>query len=296
MKKILFLLLIAALASCSRNHLSDAYGNFESVETLISSEASGRLLDFTIEEGLEYIPGRSVGLVDSTDLHLQKIQLIRKKEAVDSKMVSVRAQIEVHEQQLENLLIDKDRLDRLFAEGAATQKQVDDLNGNLQLIRKQIEATRSQIVGIRAEMNAVDAQISQVEEAIRKCNVINPVHGTVLSKYARKGEMVAPGKPLYKIATLDTLELKVYISGGQLAYLKIGQTVEVLIDDSENSNRSLSGRVSWISSSAEFTPKTIQTKEERVRLVYAAKVRVANDGSLKIGMPGEINFMPDTSE
>lgn len=295
MKNILFIPAILILLACNRGDRSDAYGNFESVEVLVSSEASGRLLSLEVEEGLSYPAGTIVGLVDSTGLHLQKQQLISKKRAVEAKLVTIRSQAEVQEQQLENLLTDQKRLEKLYAGGAATEKQMDDLEGAIELTKKQTRATRSQEVGVKAEMEAIDAQIEQLEETISKCRILNPVTGTVLSKYGQAGELVAPGKPLYKTASLDTLELKVYISGAQLPYLKIGQEVTVLVDRSETENREWPGRVSWISAQAEFTPKTIQTKEERVRLVYAAKVRVANDGSLKIGMPGEINFMPDSS-
>ena len=295
MKNILFVPAILILLACNRGDRSDAYGNFESVEVLVSSEASGRVLSLEVEEGLSYPAGTIVGLVDSTSLHLQKQQLISKKKAVEAKLVTIRSQAEVQEQQLENLLTDQKRLEKLYAGGAATEKQMDDLEGAIELTKKQARATRSQEVGVKAEMEAIDAQIDQLEETISKCRILNPVTGTVLSKYGRAGELVAPGKPLYKTASLDTLELKVYISGAQLPYLKIGQEVTVLVDRSETENREWPGRVSWISAQAEFTPKTIQTKEERVRLVYAAKVRVANDGSLKIGMPGEINFMPDSS-
>jgi HlyD family secretion protein len=179
-------------------------------------------------------------------------------------------------------------------DGAATQKQMDDITGSLDLIEKQIMATGVQKESVMAELSTLATQVKQVEENISKCFIISPLTGTVLVKFTENGEISALGRPVCKIANLEELELKVYISGDQLPYLKIGQEVEVLIDADRNKLTSLPGQVSWISSKAEFTPKTIQTKEERVNLVYAAKVRVANDGTLKIGMPGEINFMPET--
>jgi HlyD family secretion protein len=182
-------------------------------------------------------------------------------------------------------------LEKLLNDGAATQKQLDDINGALLLIDKQIESLQTQKQVIRNEAGAYDVQIEQVNEQIRKCYLRNPLAGTVLTKYAEANELVSPGKPVYKIADLTRLELKVYISGDQLTSVKLGQVVEVLVDNDKTTNRSLKGTISWISGQAEFTPKIVQTKEERVNLVYAMKVLVDNDGSLKIGMPGEVNFV-----
>jgi HlyD family secretion protein len=189
-------------------------------------------------------------------------------------------------------MTDRDRIANLLLDGAATQKQMDDVNGGLDLLEKQILATEVQKESVRAELATLATQVKQVEENISKCFIISPLSGTVLVKFAEAGEITAMGKPVCKTANLDELELKVYISGDQLPYLKLGQEVEVLIDKDKKELAALKGQVSWISSRAEFTPKTIQTKKERVNLVYAAKVRVSNDGTLKIGMPGEINFMP----
>jgi HlyD family secretion protein len=189
------------------------------------------------------------------------------------------------------MLVDKDRIAKLFKDGAATQKQVDDVTGGLDLLDQQILATQVQKEASKAEMGTLETQIKQVDETISKCFIISPLTGTVLVKFAEAGEITSMSKPICKMANLAELELKVYISGDQLPYLKIGQTVEVLIDRNQKEFTKLQGTVSWISSKAEFTPKTIQTKKERVNLVYAAKVRVPNDGTLKIGMPGEINFM-----
>jgi HlyD family secretion protein len=226
------------------------------------------------------------------DLSLKKQQLEKNLNVMEARLRGIRSQIEVQEQQKRNLMVEKERLDKLYKDGAATQKQMDDMSGNLDLINRQIEATKVQQEGVHAERAALEIQIGQVQESISKCLVISPVDGTVLTKFAEAGEVTTFGKPLFKLADLSQMELKVYISGDQLPYLKIGEKVKVKIDKDASGLTELSGTVSWISSTAEFTPKTIQTKEERVNLVYAAKVIVTNDGTLKIGMPGEIDFMP----
>ncbi len=289
-KKIIFILAVI-LASCSGNEeLSDAYGNFESDDVIVSSEANGKILQLNIQEGQKLKRGEVVAIIDSTDLTLKKQQLLAQKKAVASKIENIRAQIEVQEQQKKNLLVDKARIEKMLKDGAATQKQLDDINGKIDLVNAQISSINTQNVSIQSEMDVIKTQIAQVEEGVRKCKVVSPLNGTVLEKYAEQGEITAFGRPVFKIADLDVLYLKVYVSGDQLPHIKLGQQVEVLIDDTKKKNSKLTGVVSWISSTAEFTPKIIQTKEERVNMVYAVKIRVKNDGSLKIGMPGEANF------
>jgi len=279
--------------ACSQNEKSDAYGNFEAVEVMVSSEANGRILFLDLEEGSRVNPGDTLGLVDTTDLALKKEQIISQKKVLLARAKSIDAQIQVQEQQKKNLLVDLERVQNLLKDGAATQKQLDDLTGNLLLLNQQIASTTVQKESITAEMGTLEVQIRQVEEALRKAWITSPLAGTILMKYAEAEEITTLGKPVCKIANLDALELKVYISGDQLPYLILGNTVEVLVDEDKKNVNRLEGTVTWISSKAELTPKTIQTKRERVNLVYAAKIRVANDGSLKIGMPGEINFLPD---
>ncbi|MBU1008691.1 MAG: HlyD family efflux transporter periplasmic adaptor subunit [Bacteroidetes bacterium] len=287
----LFIGLIALLTSCkNKNGQADAYGNFEAVEIVVSSLASGQLVDFQPVEGDQLAAGQVVGLVDTTDLALRISQVKAQQAAVLSRLESVRAQKQVQQQQLANARTDKNRIISLFNDGAATAKQKDDIEGAIALIEKQISATEAQIGSIVGEAEALGKQVDQVRESIRKSAVINPVKGTVLTKYVNMGEVVVFGKALYKLADLSSLELKVYISGRQLSGFVIGQPVKVYIDQQKDQEPALlDGTVSWISPSAEFTPKTIQTREERVDLVYAMKVRVKNDGRLKIGMPGEIN-------
>lgn len=284
-----FVLILAA--ACSRNEHSDAYGNFEAVEVIVSAEANGRLLWLDITEGMDLRAGDTLGLVDTTDLHLRKEQLLTQGGVIRAKLHSVQAQINVQQQQRENLMVDKSRLEKLFKDGAATMKQLDDINGALDLVDQQIEATAVQKETAMAELATLDVQVSQVAESLRKCWIVSPSAGTVLTKYAESGEMTAFAKPVCKLADLRDMELKIYISGDQLPELVIGREVEVLIDKGKKDFRQFTGKVSWISARAEFTPKTIQTKEERVNLVYAAKVVVPNDGSLKIGMPAEVNFI-----
>jgi HlyD family secretion protein len=295
MKNIaLSIILTLAFISCSRTDRSDAYGNFEAIEVIISSESTGKILMLNFDEGQDVKLGDTLGLIDTTDLYLKKQQLIAQKAVLQAKARNIDSQISVQQQQKQNTLVDKARVENLMKDGAATQKQMDDINGALDLIETQIRSTQVQKESVSAEMGTLEVQIAQVEETLGKCWLISPLTGTVLVKFAEAGEVATMGKAICKLANLDALELKVYVSGDELPYLKIGQTVEVLIDKDKTQFTKMQGKVTWISSKAEFTPKTIQTKKERVNLVYAAKVTVTNDGSLKIGMPGEINFMPAT--
>ena len=286
-------LMVALLmvSSCSNNNkLSDAYGNFEAVQVTVSAESAGRIHYLNVEEGSQPDSGAVVALVDTADLYLKKLQLQSQKKAIAVRKSSIESQVAVQQQQKQNLMVEKNRVSRLIADKAATAKQLDDTNGAIDLVDKQMENINTQNAGIVEEMEIVDRQIAQVNESIRKCYIRNPVKGTVLNKFAEAGEVAAPGRALYKIADLSVMELKVYISGSQLPAVKQGQQVEVLIDKDQKTNRKLAGVVSWISPKAEFTPKIIQTKEERVNLVYGVKIRVPNDGSLKIAMPAEVNF------
>lgn len=285
------LLLVAVASGCSTNDLSDAYGQFEATEMTISSEASGKLLKFNAEEGVELAENRQVGLVDTLQMELKKQELQARMESIESKIENINAQVEVQKSELETAQNDLKRIEALKKDGAATQKQLDDARARVRTIRKQIDALQTQKKSVRAEINATRAQMAQLNDQIRDAKIVNPVRGTVLTTFVEPHELVQKGQPLYRIANLDTLELRVYISGAQLPSVKLGQKVEVLIDKNAEQNQSMRGRVSWIASEAEFTPKMIQTKEERVTQVYAMKVKVPNpDGIIKIGMPGEVNF------
>lgn len=296
LKKYLQISLLVILVGFTMNSCtdgeqkSDAYGNFEATEIVISAQANGELLQFDIEEGDYITAGSLIGYVDTINLVLKKQQLRSQIQAVRSKFSNLDAQVAVFEQQRKNVIRDEERIQKMFEDGAATQKQVDDVQGQVDVIDKQIKSLETQRQAIIAEQNVIKKQIDQVDESIVKSIIINPLNGVVLVKYVNTFEIVGMGKSLYKVADLREMKLKVYVSGAQLPGLKIGQEVEVLVDKNETEDNSYSGTISWISESAEFTPKIIQTKEERVNLVYAVKILVQNDGSLKIGMPGEVNF------
>ena len=279
------------LAACNPNkERSDAYGNFEAIETTISAEANGTLRSFKLEEGQTIDAGVSVGIIDTVDTELRLLQLRAQVKSVGSKTDNLNAQIAVIEKQTENLITDKQRIEGMFKDKAATQKQLDDINGAIDVAGKQKDALTVQFKSVKDESDVVRRQIDQLKEAIRKCHIVNPVKGTILAKYVEANEMVTMGKALYKIADISILDLKVYVSGSQLSDVKIGKDVKVIIDRPNGTTRKFTGKVSWIADQSEFTPKIIQTREERVNLVYAVKVRVKNDGSLKIGMPAEVNF------
>jgi HlyD family secretion protein len=284
------IIILSVTACSSKDKLSDAYGNFEAIQVTVSAESAGSIRFLKAEEGVDLDSGTLVVLIDTTDLYLKKLQILSQKAAISVKKSGITGQIDVQRQQKANLMVEKNRVNRLLAEKAATQKQLDDVNGALDLADKQISAIETQNASVVEEMAVADRQIDQVSESIRKCYIRNPVKGTVLSRFAEPGEIAVPGRALYKIADLSLMELKVYVSGTQLPEIKPGQQVEVLVDSGKSDSRKMSGTVSWISSKAEFTPKIIQTKEERVNLVYAVKIRVTNDGTLKIAMPAEVNF------
>lgn len=289
--KIYLLLILSFLAACNGNdNHSDAYGNFEAREIIVSAESQGKLLQFTIEEGEQLEKNQQVGWIDTSTLHIQQEQLKAQKQVVASKLANIKAQIEVQQEQKQNLVTERNRVEKLYKDQAATKQKLDDINGKYEVLLKQIEATKTQINSIQKEMKVIDRQVDLIDEKIKKAKIINPVNGTVLEKYVEESEIAAMGKALYKIARLDEIDLRVYISGAQLPSVKIGQKVTVLVDQDAKTNQEFEGKVIWISDQAEFTPKIIQTKEERVNMVYAVKVRVQNDGTMKIGMPGEVKF------
>ena len=280
--------LITLLLSCNRNgDKAVCYWNFEATEITISSEANGKLLFFKVEEGDVLQKNTVVGVIDTIQLSLQQDQLLASKNTIFSKSKNVLSQREVLMEQLKVAQIDQNRIENLIADKAATQKQLDDINGHIDVLKQQMRSVETQNAPIVNEVKGIEVQIRQVQDQIEKSIITNPVKGTVLVKYAEPNEVTSFGRPLYKIADMDIMELRVYISETQLANVKVGQEVTVKIDD-DKAMKSYAGTVSWISDTAEFTPKIIQTKEERVNLVYAVKVRVKNDGSLKIGMPAEM--------
>jgi HlyD family secretion protein len=282
---------LAVLFSCRGNDdQSDAFGNFETEETIISSEMAGKLIHFPVELGDQVQEGDLLAVVDTSQLSLQIRQLEAQRQSVAVRRVSVQAQTDVWKEQMANLKIIQERIHRMFADKAVTQQQVDDVDGQMRVLEKQLKSTTTQFTSIDSELEVIGAQLNLVKDNLEKCFVRSLTPGTILEKYVEPGEVVSPAKAIVKLGDLSELDLRVFVSGAQLPGIKLGQEVEVLIDQDQVNNQALKGEVSWISSEAEFTPKIIQTKEERVKLVYAVKVKVKNDGRLKIGMPGEVNF------
>lgn len=292
---ILGIAFVLSMSSCGvDNGKADGYGNFEATEITISAENNGRLMQFNVKEGDILEKGTFLGYIDTIPLALKREQLLSSKAVVSSQSKSVLSQISVLNAKLKTANANKLRAENLIADNAGTQKQLDDINGEIDVIKQQILSVEIQNAPVVNELKSIDVQLRQIDDQISKSKIINPVNGTVLTKYAEANEITSFSKPLYKIADLSTMKLRAYFSEPQLAGLKIGQEVTVKIDDAD-AMQSHKGKISWIASEAEFTPKIIQTKEERVALVYAVKVDVANDGSLKIGMPAEVWMNTDNN-
>lgn len=308
-KFLTFILLPGILWGCNSNDEKfDAQGTFEADEVIVSSELSGKIRSLEIEEGSSIAIGDTVGTIDAANISLQKDQVVATIEALNEKTLDVSPQVKLLEEQLQvqqlqlkNLLHEQDRIEKLFSQDAATGKQRDDIHSQVEVLQKQMAVTRQQIQvqkkntatqnrGILSEGKPLQKRIAQLDDQLSKSSIINPVSGTILTKYAEQGEITAPGKALYKIADLSTVILRAYISGKQLPQVKLGQQVKVYIDQDNDEYKEYPGTIQWISDKAEFTPKTIQTKEERANLVYAIKVAVKNDGYLKIGMYGEVGL------
>lgn len=287
--------ILGLLASCTGDaNKFDASGSFEAVETIVSAEAAGVLKSFDIEEGQVLEAGQLIGYVDSTQLYLKKLQLEAQMEAVLSHRPDVQVQLASLQEQLKTAEREQVRISNLAKADAVPSKQLDDINAEVAMVKRNIAAQRSALLisseGLSKEALPLGVQVEQVEDQLRKSRIYNPIPGTVLVKYAEEFEMTAQGKPLYKIADLETIILRAYITGDQLPLVKLGQEVTVLTDDGSGGYAEAKGTVTWISSAAEFTPKTIQTQDERANMVYATKVKVDNDGRFKIGMYGEVRF------
>lgn len=284
------LLAFIPILSCSNEKEQvDAYGNFEAIELRVSAETTGTILDFPFREGDLLVKGQIVASIDSIQLVLQREQLKSGKASLGARINTLDAQVKASQVRMRNLEREKKRIDKLVEGGAATSKQRDDIVGQIEVLKAQLVTTESQKSSVYADRKTLDIQISQVDDKIRKCSIKSPVDGMILSKYKEGGELALPGQPLFKMANMDELILRAYISGKQLSSVKTGASVRILFD-AELGLEESKGIVSWVSPRAEFTPKIIQTREERVNLVYAIKVVVPNDGSLKIGMPGEVIF------
>jgi HlyD family secretion protein len=296
MNKITLLIMATLLfVSCSnKKNEYDASGTFEAVETIVSSEASGTIKELDLEEGQVLEKEQVIGYIDSIQLHLKRKQLLAQIRALLSKKPDVPSQIAALQEQLKQAEKEQKRVMNLIKGDAATQKQQDDINSQIAIIKKQIEAQQSSLDitsnGLNEETSPLKIQIEQLDDQLEKCRIVNPVKGTVLTKYAEVNEVAMTGKPLYKLADLSTIILRAYISGDQFDQVKTNETVKVLVDDGKGQYKMYEGLIEWISDKAEFTPKTIQTKDERADLVYAVKIKVKNDGLLKIGMYGEVKF------
>ncbi len=286
------------LGSCGADDTSgDATGVFEATEVVVSSEASGRILWLEVREGAEIPSGHIVGVVDSTTLYLQKQQLLATIRAAGSRRPDIQAQVAVLEEQLVVQKREQARFTELLRANAANRKQLDDIEAQIAVLEKQLRALKSNLFitdrGITADVETLEVQVAQANDRLEKCRVVNPVRGTVLAKYAEQGEVTAPGKPLYKIANTDTLMLRAYLLADQMTRVQLGQEVLVYADYGAESLREYRGVIEWISEKSEFTPKTIQTRDERQNLVYATKIAVPNDGFLKIGMYGEVKLFTE---
>ncbi len=288
------------LTSCGNDEKSDAYGNFEATSVTVSAKGSGELLQFRVEEGDRIEAGQHLGLIDTTQLYLEKVRLQAQLNALGQRTQEAGPEIAILQADLKNLQRERDRTQRLFEQKAATQQQLDDYEGRIKVVKQQIASTRRSVGvanrGVLSESEPLKAQIKLIEKQINDCKIINPLTGTVLTTFAEPNELVNNGSPLYKVANLETLKLKAYTSATLLQNVKLNDKVTVLVDKGEDDYKTLDGTITWIASEAEFTPKTIETKEERVNLVYAIEVSVKNDGYLKIGMPGEVNFNTNTTE
>ncbi|MBI3138911.1 MAG: HlyD family efflux transporter periplasmic adaptor subunit [Sphingobacteriales bacterium] len=303
------LVAILVLSACSGgNGKYEASGTFEANEVIVSSEITGKIVRFSVEEGQTIARDSVVGIVDATNISLQKEQVEANIAALGEKTADVSPQVRllenqlaVQQSQLDNFLHEQARIQQLLKQDAATGKQLDDINAQVDVARKNILVTQQQINvqknnvatqnrSILSEEKPLQKRVAQLDDQLKKANIVNPVAGTVITKYAEEGEVTSAGKALYKIADLSTMTLRAYITGTQLSQVKPGQTVTVLVDDGNKKYKEFSGTISWISDKAEFTPKTIQTRDERANLVYAIKIKVKNDGYLKIGMYGEVKL------
>ncbi|MDE6207514.1 MAG: efflux RND transporter periplasmic adaptor subunit [Muribaculaceae bacterium] len=287
--------LAAVLTACSKKDVDyDASGIFETTEVVVSARGNGEIELFNVEEGQQLTAGTEVGYIDTLQLDLQRRQLLANMSAADSHRLNESRQLASLRQQIANLKTEKERFERLVKDNAATSKQLDDINYQIEVLEKQLAATSEQIsssnTGIKEQTTGIAAQIAQIDAKIADCIISSPVNGIVLAKYAEAGEYAATGKPLFKVGDISRMKLRAYVTAPQLTELHVGQEVKVYADLGESDRKEFNGKVIWISDEAEFTPKTIQTRDERSNLVYAVKILVDNDGTIKRGMYGDVKF------
>lgn len=294
MKRIAYIAILMLTASCGKQTTFDAQGTFEATEIVVSSEATGKILHFEAEEGTLVEAGQQVGAMDSLQLHLQRKQLIAQQSALLNSRPDIKKQMSSLREQIAKQKSELQRVENMLRDGAATQKQHDDINAHIRVLEGQLEATLSTLGKNTASINdnsaSLEAQIAALDDRIAKCHIIAPTNGTVLVKYAEAGELATVGKPLMKIANLEKIYLRAYFTSDQLANIRLGDTVKVIADFGGDEQHEYEGRIAWISSESEFTPKNIQTKNSRANLVYAIKIAVKNDGRLKIGLAGEVRL------
>lgn len=287
------LIILASLVlaiSCGREDKSDAYGNFENKEIIVSSEVNGRVILKKCEEGQLIDVNEPVYLIDETMASLERDKLRQNTVSVAANKNSILSEVDVLQEQRANLVLNKTRIVKMYKDGAATKQQMDDIDNQIKVVDKRVASINMKASQIDQELGVLNASIKIIDENIKKCMIYSPIKGTILETYVEQGELAVQGKPLFKISDISTLDLRAYVSGAQLSEVKVSQKVKVLIDNGVKTKKELEGIVTYISDKAEFTPKIIQTKEERVKLVYAIKVKVKNDGSIKVGMPGEVRF------
>lgn len=289
---VLFLIIVAACGSGTPDY--DATGTFETTEVLVSSEVSGKLLYLDIEEGSVLKANQQVGLVDTVQLYLKKKQLEASAKSVEGQLPDILKQVAALKKEIATAEREKHRVENLLKAGAANQKQLDDAEAHLEVLQKQLVAQGSTLLNSRESLtwqsSSVVIQVAQVDNQLMKCHITSPINGTVLAKYAEAGELAVTGKPLFKVADMEQMYIRAYITSEQLSQVKTGQKVRVFSDYGNDMRNEYPGMVTWISDRSEFTPKTILTKDERANLVYAIKIAVKNDGYLKIGMYGGVRF------
>ncbi len=292
MKRILYITAMMLAVSCGSKTQYDAQGTFEATEVVVSSEATGRLLRFDVEEGMPIMSGAIVGSIDSLQLHLQRKQLAAQLSALIGSRPDIKTQAASLREQIAKQQTERARVKNMLRDGAATQKQLDDIEAQIRVLESQLTATLSTLGKNTATINdnaaALEAQIAALDDRIAKCRITSPVGGTVLVKYAEAGELAAAGKPLMKIADLNDIYLRAYFTSDQLGRIRLGDKVRIVADFGGDERYDYDGRIAWIASESEFTPKTIQTQDSRANLVYAVKIAVKNDGRLKIGLTGEV--------
>ena len=293
MKRIMFFCFVGFLLSCGKKQNDfDAMGTFEATEVTVSSEASGKILSFDVTEGQEITMDSKVGIIDTVQLFLTKLQLMKNESAVRSNRPDINKQIAVVKEQIAKQKMERTRVENLLKAEAATQKQLDDIVSMIAVLESQLTALQSSLQNnaqsIDAQSSAIEIQIAQVEDKLAKCAIASPITGTVLAKYAEAGELAVIGKPLFKVADTKRLFLRAYLTSSQLSDVRLGQKVKVYADFGGDNRREYEGTVSWISEKSEFTPKSIQTKDDRQNLVYAVKIAITNDGYVKIGMYGGV--------